>query len=137
LAGTSFSAGTSGITVAPGSSHLAAVTGEFGGSSFAILQLPSTSGSGIPALVDYAFVSCIVGVSSGLDPHTVSAYTSPNDGKAYTVFASGGPPPAFLAVVDMAAVLAMPRIGGTHTVVGTSGSCLANGDGFVRFVSTH
>jgi hypothetical protein len=138
LAGTSFSAGTSGITVAPGSSHLAAVTGEFGGSSFAILQLPSTSGSGIPALVDYAYVSCIVGVSAGLDPHTVSAYTSPNGvGKAYTVFASGGPPPDKLAVVDMAAVLAMPRVAGTHTVIGTSGSCLADGDGFVRFVPTH
>ena len=130
LAGTSFSAGTSGITVAPGSSHLAIVTGEFGGSSFAVLQLPSTSGTGTPNFVDYAFVSGICTVNAGLDPHTISAYTSPNDGKAYGVMASGGPPPDKLAILDMAAVLAAPRTAGTHTV---AGGAICTGP-LVRFV---
>lgn len=132
----SYAAGLSGVTVAPGTAHLATVTGEFGGSSFSVVQLPSTSGSGVPHIADYAYVPCIVGFTAGLDPHTVSAYTSPNDGKAYTVFASY-PPPDTLAVVDMAAVLARPRQADGHTIVGTSGSCLAAGDGYVRFVSTH
>jgi hypothetical protein len=81
-------AGMSGATVAPRSGHLATVTSEFGGSSFAVLRLPATSGSGTPAIVDYAFVSCIDDFDAGFYPHTLTAYTSPNDGKAYTVFAN-------------------------------------------------
>ena len=72
---------------APGG-HVATVTSEFGGSSFAVLRLPATSGSGTPAIVDYAFVSCIDDFDAGFYPHTLTAYTSPNDGKAYTVFAN-------------------------------------------------
>ena len=117
-----FSAGTSGISIAPGSSHLAVVTGEFGGNVFAVLQLPSTSGSGTPSILDYAVAAipanpagvsspCGSGFSAGLDPHTVTAYTSPNDGKAYAVFASS-PPPSCLVRIDMAAILAAPRGGG-------------------------
>src|SRR5579884_456486 len=49
-----FSAGLSGVSVAVGTSHLAVVTGEFGGNTFAVLQLPSKSGSGTPNIVDYA-----------------------------------------------------------------------------------
>jgi hypothetical protein len=134
----SYSAGLSGVTVAPGSAHLATVTGEFGGSSFSVLQLPATSGAGTPAIVDYAYVPCITGFSAGLDPHTVSAYTSPNDGKAYTVFASS-PPPLQLIVADMAGILARPRGADGHTVIGDAGlgSCLAAGDGVIRSVATH
>jgi hypothetical protein len=132
----SYSAGLSGVTVAPGTSHVATVTGEFGGSSFSVLQLPATSGSGTPALVDYAYVSCITGFTAGLDPHTVTAYTSPNDGKPYTVFASS-PPPSTLVVVDMLAILARPRQADGHTVIPPSGTCLSNGDGITRFVATH
>jgi hypothetical protein len=134
-----YSGGLSGVAVAPGPGHLAAVTGELGGSSFSILQLPSTSGSGLPAIVDYAYVSCITGLSAGFDPHTLSAYTSANDGKAYVVFANWTTgSPASLAVVDMAGVLARPRMADGHTVIGDPGQngCLANGDGIVRFVST-
>ena len=118
----SFSAGTSGISVAPGSTHLGVVTGEFGGNTFAALQLPSTSGSGTPALVDYAVTaippnpaggSCAF-FSSGLDPHTLTAYTSPNDGKAYAVFV--GNTATCLAKVDLGAVLAAARNSGTNTV---------------------
>jgi len=112
----SFSAATAGIDVAPGSSHLAVITGEFGGNTFAVLQLPSTSGSGTPTILDYAVAqipgttACGGFFSSGLDPHTVTAYTSPNNGKAYGVFANA-PAPTCLVVVDLAAVLAAPRGG--------------------------
>jgi len=136
----SYNAGLSGVTVAPGTGHLATVTGEFGGSSFSVIQLPSTSGSGTPAIVDYAYVTCISGFSAGLDPHTLSAYTSPNDGKAYTVFASA-PPPSTLMVADMAGILARPRAADGHTVIGDPGtllnSCLSPGDGVIRSVATH
>ena len=112
-----FSAGTSGISVAQGSSHLAIVTGEFGGNTFAVLQLQPASGTGgaNPAVVDW-----VVGVmpntpdgagfSAGFDPHTVTAYTSPNTGKAiglYADWASGTP--KFVGVIDMAAALAATR----------------------------
>jgi hypothetical protein len=123
LPGAFFSAGTSGISVAQGTGHLGIVTGEFGGSSFAALQLPSTSGSGTPNLVDWAFVSTIPGISAGFDPHTVTAYTSPNNGKALGLMASGAPPTA-LAQIDLACVLALPRVAGTHTVSGSAMSCI-------------
>jgi hypothetical protein len=136
LTGTSFSAGTSGITVAPGSNHLALVTGEFGGSSFAVMQLPATSGSGTPNLVDWAYVSSICSFQAGFDPHTVTAYTSPNDGKSYGVMADWGSSsaPVRLGVLDLAAILAAPRNAGTHTVTLGAGGCLAAGP-LLRFVA--
>lgn len=118
-----FSAGTDGISVAPGS-HLGVVTGEFGGNVFAVLSLPTTSGSGTPALVDYAvaqipsLTACGGTFSAGDDPHTVTAYTSPNTGKAYALFANAAPPTCVVQV-DLAAVLAAPRGGsglGAHDV---------------------
>src|SRR5215472_6008224 len=48
----SLSAGTNGIAVAPGT-HLGIVTGEFGGNVQGVIQLPASSGSGIPAVVDW------------------------------------------------------------------------------------
>jgi hypothetical protein len=134
LPGASFSAGTSGITVAPGSSHLAVVTGEFGGSAFAVLQLPSTSGSGTPTISDFAYVSGICNLSAGFDPHTISAYTSGNDGKAYGVmvgYTSGAP--TSLAVLDLAAIMAAPRNAGTNTVAGGQ-ICNTTTPNLVRFV---
>jgi hypothetical protein len=122
----SYSAGLSGSAVAPGSSHLAVVTGEFGGSSFAILKLPSTSGTGTPALVDYAYVPCVNGMTAGYDPHTVTAYVSPNDGNSYAVFANWSFNPPNLLVANMAGILALPRGTDGHTVNGETGtgSCL-------------
>jgi len=135
LPSTSFAAGTSGITVAPGSSHLGLVTGEFGGSSFAVLQLPATSGSGTPNLVDFAYVSAICGFQAGFDPHTVTAYTSPNDGKAYSVMADWSTgAPTRLAILDLAGILAAPRNAGTHNVTLGAGGCLAAGP-LLRFVA--
>lgn len=127
----SYAAGTSGITSAPGSGHLAVVTGEFGGSTYSVLQLPSTSGSGIPSLVDYAYVSSMPpdpsgnSFSAGFDPHTITAYTSPNNGKAYAVMADYAEAyyyPSYLAIVDLSCVLAQPR-SSANTVNGNAAAC--------------
>jgi hypothetical protein len=126
-----YSAGTCGISSAPGTGHLAVVTGEFGGSSYAALQLPSTSGSGTPTLADYAYVSSMPNTpdgnsfSAGYDPHTVTAYTSPNTNKSYAVFADYDSVgyPTYLGVVDLACVLALPRTAGTHNVTSNASAC--------------
>jgi hypothetical protein len=70
----------------------------------------------------------------GLDPHTVTAYVSPNDLKAYALLADlpPGSPPTYLAVVDMAALLVAPR-SGMHTV---DPSYDLIGNGVVRYVAT-
>lgn len=128
-----YAAGVSGITSAPGTGHLAAVTGEFGGSAYSALKLPSTSGTGTPTLVDHAYVGSMpntpdgVGFSAGYDPHTITAYTSPNTGKSYAVFADyangGYNPPTYLGVVDLACVLALPRAADNITVNGNASTC--------------
>ena len=109
-----FSAGLSGSAVAQGSGHLAVVTGEFGGNTFAVLKLPPTPTTATPALVDYAIAqipastACGGTFSAGFDPHTITAYTSPNGaGDAMAVFAgySSGGIPICLAVVDMTTVI--------------------------------
>jgi len=132
--GDSFAAGTSGITVAPGTGHLAIVTGEFGGQSYSVLALPSTSGSGTPTLVDYAYVLTMPSspdggsFEAGADPHTVAAYTSPTSGKSYAVLADWedgyyAAPPTYVARIDLACVLALPRTSDGHTVSGSTSSC--------------
>lgn len=108
-----FSAGTNGIAVAPGT-HLAIVTGEFGGNLEGVIQLPATSGSGTPAVVDWvAFTVPSTPApapwSEGFDPHTVTAYVSPNSGKAFGVLENGDF--SFLAVVDLQGLLSAPRTG--------------------------
>lgn len=107
-----FSAGVSGSAVAQGSGHLAAVTGEFGGNTFAVLQLPAAPGPGVPFVVDYAVsaipsnAACGGTFSAGYDPHTMTAYTSPNNGHSMAVFAGySGSLPICLAVVDMTVVI--------------------------------
>ena len=134
----SFSSGTDGISVAAGTTHLGVVEGEFGGSAFGVFQLPSTSGSGTPAFVDYAAANLPAtpdgrGFSSGYDPHTITAYTSPNNGKAYGLvadWASGTP--TYVAVVDIQALLNAPRTAGTHNVDPTYNLLTNN---VIRYVS--
>ena len=108
-----FSAGTNGIAVAPGT-QLGIVTGEFGGNLEGVIQLPATSGSGTPAVVDW--VSFIVPNTpadapwfEGFDPHTVTAYVSPNSHKAYGVLENGDF--SFVAIVDLQGLLSAPRTG--------------------------
>ena len=113
----SLSAGTNGVAVAPGT-HLGVVTGEFGGNIEGVIQLPSTSGSGTPAVVDYAAFTVPPtpnesAWSEGLDPHTVTAYVSPNTHKAYAVLENVDF--SFVAIIDIQAMLNAPRTG-AHTV---------------------
>jgi hypothetical protein len=110
---TTFDAGTCGIAVAPGT-HLAVVTGEFGGALEGVIQLPSTSGSGIPAVQDWVAFTMPNDPNGdeweeGFDPHTVTAYVSPNTNKALGVLENQGP--TFLAVVDLQGLLSAPRTG--------------------------
>ena len=99
------SAGISGIAVAPGS-HLAGV--------------PATSGVGTPSAVDYVAAMMPNDPSGapwdmGLDPHTMTAYTSPNSGKA--ILAISNLTRTYLALVDMQKLLdPMLRTPGTNTV---------------------
>jgi hypothetical protein len=106
-----FSAGTCGIAIAP-NSHLGIVTGEFGGNAIGAIQLPATAGSGTPALVDWV-ADAIPNLpgggawANGLDPHTLTAYTSPATNKQYAVLSNGSN--TFMAVIDLQAFLALPR----------------------------
>jgi hypothetical protein len=116
-----FAAGTSGIAIAQGS-HLGIATGEFGGNAMGVIQLPSTSGSGTPSVVDYA-AAVLPNTPDGAifqqgwDPHTVTAYVSPNSSDAIGLMANGnGIPPTWMAVIDLTKLLAAPRTAGTHTV---------------------
>ena len=134
-----FAAGTSGIAVTPGT-HLGVVTGEFCGNAMGAIQLPATSGSGTPAVVDYSAAVMPstpdgAGFAQGLDPHTVTAYLSPNNGKSYGIMANGcGVPPTFLGVIDLQGLLNAPRLAGTHTVDPTY-DLITNG--VVTYVATH
>jgi hypothetical protein len=134
-----FAAGTDGIAVA-GNSHLGIVSGEFGGNEFGAFQLPATSGTGTPNFVDYAEAALPNtpdgnAWEQGLDPHTITAYVSPNNGKAYGVMANGDDvPPTYLAIIDLQALLNAPRTTGTHTVDPTY-DLVANG--VVTYIATH
>jgi hypothetical protein len=107
---TKLSAGSSGVAVAQGT-HTGTVTGEFGGNEITAIALPETSGSGTPALKDY--VTCSLGSEweQGFDPHTVTAYQSPNGGDAIALFANGKEEPfppegaTKLAKVDLTKML--------------------------------
>ncbi len=100
------------------------MTGEFGGSAFGAIKLPSSSGGGTPAIVDW--VECDMPDDptpqpwdQGNDPHTVTAYKSPNTGHAMAIMANGaGDPPTFLALVDLTKMLdtsIVPRNPASHT----------------------
>jgi len=129
------------MSVAQGSSHLVVVAGEFGGNTFGVLQLQSESGSGgsVPTLPDY--VSGLmpptpdsVGFSAGCDPHTLTAYTSPNTGKAtglYVGWTNLCVVPKWVGVIDLAAALAAPSVAGTHMIDQTANPTLA---GIVTYV---
>jgi hypothetical protein len=147
--------GPTGVAVAPGSQY-AVVAGEFGGNGFGVVQLPASAptGSTPPSVVNYVAASLPNTPDGkvwthGLDPHTVTAYISPNDSKAYALLADlpshafscsestciqVDSPPTYLAVIDMAALLTAPRTGaGSHTV---SPSYDLIGNGVVRYIAT-
>ena len=131
----SLGAGTSGVVVPPGA-HLAMVTGEFGGDLVGAMRLPSTSGSGSPVAPDYVAMHIPKAPDGtffemGMDPHTATAYISPNTGRAFGLLANGdGVNPTWLAIIDIEAMLSAPRLG--HTV-DTSYDLVAHG--VVSFIS--
>lgn len=127
-----FSFGTDAIAIAS-PSHLGVVSGEFGGALFGAFVLPSTSGSGTPALVDWVAAS-LPNTPDGLewqmgtDPHTLTAYTSPTSGRQYAVFADDVfKTRTYLAVVDLQALLALPRSSDGHTVAAPLVACAGPG----------
>ena len=78
------------------------MSGEFGGNAVTAIALPTTSGSGTPAIADW--VSCAIpGFNNGNDPHTVTAYQSPNTSDAIALLGNGGA--TELAVVDLTMML--------------------------------
>src|SRR5579871_4791899 len=126
-----------GIAIAS-SAHLGLVAGEPGYSGFAVIQLPSTSGSGTPAVLDYVAVRMPNDPSGdrfGIegDPHTVAAYVSPNDGKAYGVLPSFllSTSDRYVAIIDLQGLLNAPR-SSAHTVAATVDLVAT---GLVRFVA--
>lgn len=106
-------AGASGIAIAQGTGT-GIVSGEFGGNTLTAITLPTTSGSGTPAITDWVTCS-ISGFSNGLDPHTVTAYKSPNSGDAIALLANGGA--STVQIVDLTKMLnttTVPRTVGGH-----------------------
>jgi hypothetical protein len=124
---------STGLSIAP-SGHVGIMQAEFGGNDFAVFSLPSTSGSGTPAVSDWV-AATVPNTPSGawnntFDPHGVTAYTSPSSGKPLGVLLNSGR--TFLAVIDLNALLAAPRVAGTHTL--SPGVNLVT-SGIVRFVA--
>lgn len=107
--------GANGLAVAQGT-HIGIVTGEFGGSAITAIALPETSGTGVPKIDDWVTCDIPGGFLLGFDPHTVTAYRSPNGARsAVAVLANGGA--TQLAVVDLTKMLskmALPRTTAGH-----------------------
>jgi hypothetical protein len=113
-------AGTTGLSVATGT-HYAVLGGEFGGGTIGFIQLPATAeltGTGLRDFVIATLPNDPKGIAFtfGEDPHSVTSYTSPNNGKAYAVVADWSTgEPEYLAVIDIAAMMAAPRVLGDYT----------------------
>jgi kumamolisin len=126
-------AGTAAIAVVS-DAHLGVVAGEFGTASFGVIKLPSSSGSGTPAVQDWVAASLpdtpdSLPWSMGFDPHTLTAYTSPTSGRQYAVFeddALRDGTRTFLAIVDMQALFAL-RPPGSHTITAPLVTCTGAG----------
>jgi hypothetical protein len=106
LTGSVLNSGASGIAVAPGT-HFGVIAGEFGGNAITAIALPTTSGSGVPAISGWLTCNIGGGFSLGFDPHTVTAYQSPTSGHAMAVLANGGA--TKIAVVDLNMMLTLPE----------------------------
>ncbi len=130
--------GITGIAIVPGQ-HLALVADWFelsgGGGGFGALSLPTTSGSGIPAMQDWVQAQMPSDPSGkpwamSYEPNGLTAYVSPNSGKGTGVIINRSR--TYAAVIDIAALLAAPRQNGTmHTL---SSSVQLVTEGIVRFV---
>ncbi len=129
------------ISVEP-NNHVAIVSG--GSTAFGALQLPSTSGSGTPAIVDYVGANMPndpngVAWTGWGEPNGLATYVSPTTNRPFGVMMNspGGGKPTFLAIFDINALLAAPRnngISGSVHTVASDGSNLVT-EGIVRFVA--
>lgn len=94
-------------------------------------MLPSASGSGTPALADWVAASLpntpdAKPWAMGDDPHTLTAYTSPTSGKQYAIFeddVNQNGTRTFLAVVDLQALLLLPRTTAHTATIPPSAVC--------------
>lgn len=117
LTGSLLNFGANSVAVA-GATHLGILSGEFGGNAITAIQLPPTldTSSATPAITDW--VNCrIPGWSQGNDPHTITAYQSPNaPNHAFALLANQGA--TQLARVDLTAMMdpvTTPRGANGHT----------------------
>jgi hypothetical protein len=98
--------------MAPGT-HVGLIASEYGtGGGFGAIALPSTSGSGAPAIADWVEATLPNDPNgnawtNGGAPHLVSAYVSPNTGKAMGVMANDSR--TFIALIDIQALLNATR----------------------------
>lgn len=110
-----FTAGTTGIAVAPGS-HVALLEDEYGTTAFGAIKLPSTASNGAPSVVDWVVANMPNDPSGNgwlmpRDPHGLTAYVSPNSKKPIGLITNLSR--TYLAVVDINALLAAKRAGAT------------------------
>jgi hypothetical protein len=106
------SAGASGVAVAQGT-HTGIITGEFGGDEITAIAMPPAPG--VVLLPDW--VSCNIGNGffNGRDPHTVTAYRSPNAPNHAFALLVNNAGASMLAVVDLTMMLdplIVPRTSG-------------------------
>ncbi len=105
------SAGASGIAVAQGT-HTGVISDEFSGDFITAIALPMTSGSGTPAIGDWVTCEIGGGFSLGGDPHTVTAYKSPNGASDAIALLTNGSA-STLAKVDLTQMLNTGVVGRT------------------------
>jgi hypothetical protein len=126
---------TTGVAIAP-SGHVGIMQEEFGGSNFAGFSLPSTSGTGTPALTDWVAATVPtqpdkLAWQNTDDPHGLTAYTSPTTSQPMGVLLNYAR--TYIAVIDINKLMAAPR-SGAHTV---SGSYDLVANGVLTFVAVH
>jgi len=116
--------GVDPISVEP-TNDLAIVSGSF--PPFGVLQLPSTSGTGTPAISDWVSASMPNDPSGAAwngwpEPNGLATYFSPNTSKSMAVMMNSGigAGPTYLAIVDMKALLNAQRdLSNSHRIDGT------------------
>jgi hypothetical protein len=172
-AATTFDIGTGPLAIAPVPSsapptvpHLGIASGEFGGNTFVVFSLPIPKNSAVNGtaadlvLGDYVVVTMPTDITDspptawamGRDPHTITAYLSPNQlipgttvGVEYAVLQNDiTPQRTKLAIVDMAALLNLTgttnRQADGHTLIASKvSSCNINVNpgcsAMIRFVN--
>jgi hypothetical protein len=141
LSEVNFGGGIQGLSIVS-NTHLALMGDQGTSSVFGVLRLPSSSGSGVPAVQDWV-VGRIPRDPSGAawtqwrQPDGVASYQSPNTGHSMGVMMNNGVNgsgqnigPTYLAIIDLDAALAASR-SSAHTL---SSSVNVLSSGIVRFV---